>query len=84
MQTSLKQFEGRLMKQKAALADLAACHTITTVFQPSFPKLGTQSPYKVKHKGRLKRSVLEMKTHGQAVKGELLPFIARGTFVQHA
>jgi len=33
MQTSLKQHEGRRMKQKAALAGLAACRTITMAFQ---------------------------------------------------
>lgn len=35
----------------------------------------------VKYKGRLKRSVLETKMHGQAVTGELLPFLqARRNF----
>lgn len=38
----------------------------------------------MKYKGRLKGSVIEMKMHGKAVKGELLPFIVGGTFVQHA
>jgi len=28
--------------------------------------------------------MIEMMTHGQAVKGELLPFVAGGTSLQHA